>query len=399
MNVVRPAGQVHKALRVAIVHEWLEHYTGSERVVEQLLILFPQAELFAIVDFMPASERAMLGGRAVHTTFIQNLPFARRHFRNYLGLMPLAVEQLDLAGFDLVISSNHACAKGVITGPDQVHVCYVHSPMRYAWDMQAAYLRQSGMQRGLRGLYARWLLHRLRNWDVRSAAGVDVFVANSSYIARRIRKVYRREASVVYPPVDTQRFNGTDHTRRDYAVISRLVPYKRVDLVVEAFARMPGKVLHVAGDGPERERIAALAANAPNIILHGRISDAEVLRMMREARAFVFAAEEDFGIAMVEAQACGTPLIVLGRGGARDIVRDTEENGGPTGVFFDQQTVEAIMAAVTEFEKLETRMTPQACRANAQRFSQAAFRQSMLRVVEQALHDLRPFGVEAGCDA
>ena len=312
MNVVRPAEPARKAMRVAIVHEWLEHYAGSERVVEQLLLLFPQAELFALVDFMPASERAMLGGRAVTTTFIQKLPFARRHFRNYLGLMPLAVEQLDLAGFDLVISSNHACAKGVITGPDQIHICYVHSPMRYAWDMQAAYLRQSGMQRGVRGWYARWLLHRLRNWDVRSAAVVDVFVANSSYIARRIRKVYRREASVVYPPVDTNRFDAVNAPRRDYAVISRLVPYKRVDLVVEAFARMPDRVLHVAGDGPERERIAALAARAPNIVLHGRVSDAEVLRMMREARAFVFAAEEDFGIAMGEAQACGTPPIGLG---------------------------------------------------------------------------------------
>ncbi|MBO1325136.1 glycosyltransferase [Acetobacter sp. TBRC 12305] len=386
-------------MRVAIVHEWLEHYAGSERVVEQLLILFPQAELFAIVDFMPTAERAMLGGRAVHTTFIQKLPFARGHFRNYLGLMPLAVEQLDLAGFDLVISSNHACAKGVITGPDQIHICYVHSPMRYAWDMQAAYLRQGGMQRGVRGLYARWLLHRLRNWDVRSAAGVDVFVANSSYIARRIRKVYRREAVVVYPPVDTQRFDATDHPRKDYAVISRLVPYKRVDLVVEAFLRMPGKVLHVAGDGPERERIAALAGNAPNIVLHGRITDTEVLHLMQQARAFVFGAEEDFGIAMVEAQACGTPLIVLGRGGARDIVREDGESGGPTGVFFNHQSCDAIMAAVAEFESMEARITPQACRANAQRFSQPAFRQSMLRVVEQAMHDLRPFGVEASCDA
>lgn len=390
MNVVHPPRPAQHAMRVAIVHEWLEHYAGSERVIEQLLIMYPQAELFAIVDFMPQAERAMLGGRPVRTTFIQKLPFARRCFRYYLGLMPVAIEQLDLSGFDLVISSNHAVAKGIITGPDQVHVCYVHSPMRYAWDMQAAYLRQGGIERGLRGLYARWLLHRLRNWDVRSAAGVDVFVANSSYIARRIRKVYRRNATVVFPPVDIGRFEMSTAPRQDYVVVSRLVPYKRIDLVVEAFRRMPERILHVAGDGPEHERIAALADNAPNIILHGRVSDAEVLRMMRQARAFVFAAEEDFGIAMVEAQACGTPLIVFGRGGACDIVRDMGDTGGPTGVFFDEQSADAIITAVERFDSIQDCITPQFCHANAQRFSQDAFRQSMSRVVEQALHEMRP---------
>ncbi|WP_102324054.1 glycosyltransferase [Komagataeibacter saccharivorans] len=395
MNVVHPPRPAHQAMRVAIVHEWLEHYAGSERVIEQLLIMYPQAEIFAIVDFMPQAERSMLGGRPVHTTFIQKLPFARRCFRYYLGLMPVAIEQLDLSGFDLVISSNHAVAKGIITGPDQVHVCYVHSPMRYAWDMQAAYLRQGGIERGLRGLYARWLLHRLRNWDVRSAAGVDVFVANSSYIARRIRKVYRRNATVVFPPVDIDRFEMSAAPRQDYVVVSRLVPYKRIDLVVEAFRRMPERVLHVAGDGPERERIVALADNAPNIILHGRVSDEEVLRMMRQARAFVFAAEEDFGIAMVEAQACGTPLIVFGRGGACDIVRDMGDAGGATGVFFDEQGADAIITAVERFESIQDRITPQACHANAQRFSQSAFRQSMSRVVEQALHEMRPGTIEA----
>mgnify|MGYP003362376165 FL=1 len=395
MNVVHPPRPAHQAMRVAIVHEWLEHYAGSERVIEQLLIMYPQAEIFAIVDFMPQAERSMLGGRPVRTTFIQKLPFARRCFRYYLGLMPVAIEQLDLSGFDLVISSNHAVAKGIITGPDQVHVCYVHSPMRYAWDMQAAYLRQGGIERGLRGLYARWLLHRLRNWDVRSAAGVDVFVANSSYIARRIRKVYRRNATVVFPPVDIDRFEMSTAPRQDYVVVSRLVPYKRIDLVVEAFRRMPERVLHVAGDGPERERIAALADNVPNIILHGRVSDVEVLRMMRQARAFVFAAEEDFGIAMVEAQACGTPLIVFGRGGACDIVRDMGDAGGATGVFFDEQGADAIITAVERFESIQDRITPQACHANAQRFSQSAFRQSMSSVVEQALHEMRPGTIEA----
>ncbi|KAA8388589.1 glycosyltransferase family 4 protein [Acetobacter tropicalis] len=385
MSDVTQKNRLHHNLRVAIVHEWLEHYAGSERVVEQLLIMYPQAELFAIVDFMPDAERVMLKGKAVQTTFIQRLPFARRYFRYYLGLMPIAVEQLDLAGFDLIISSNHAVAKGVITGPDQVHVCYVHSPMRYAWDMQAAYLRQSNMERGVRSLYARWLLHTLRNWDVRSAAGVDVFVANSNYIARRIKKVYRREAKVVYPPVDIKMFENIQHNRQDYVVVSRMVPYKRIDLVVEAFLRMPDRTLHVVGDGPEREKIELLAAHAPNIILHGRLSDAEVENYLCKAKAFVFAAEEDFGITMVEAQACGTPLIVFNRGGARDIVLQADEKEGPTGIFFREQSAEAIVAAVDQFEATFPSIEPQLCRANAQRFSEEAFRQNMFRVVESAM--------------
>lgn len=372
-------------LRVAIVHEWLEHYAGSERVVEQLLIMYPQAEMFAIVDFMPQAERVMLKGKPVQTTFIQRLPFARRFFRYYLGLMPIAVEQLDLSGFDLIISSNHAVAKGVITGPDQIHICYVHSPMRYAWDMQAAYLRQSNMERGVRSLYARWLLHHMRNWDVRSAAGVDVFVANSNYIARRIRKVYRRQAQVVYPPVEVRPWKNLPSVRQDYVVVSRMVPYKRIDLVVEAFARMPDRVLHVVGDGPEREKIAHLATHAPNIILHGRLSDADVENYMCHAKAFVFAAEEDFGITMVEAQACGTPLIVFNRGGARDIVRQNNDIAGPTGIFFSEQSAEAIVAAVEQFEATVSPIDAQLCHTNAQRFSEEAFRQNMFHVVENAM--------------
>ncbi|NVN11477.1 glycosyltransferase, partial [Nguyenibacter vanlangensis] len=322
MTVVQPEPSVasvpNPAPKVAIVHEWLDTVAGSERVVQQLLLLFPQAELFAVVDFLPPGERGMLQGRKVTTTFIQRLPFARKRFRNYIGLMPLAVEQLDLSGFDLVISSNHAVAKGVITGPDQLHISYVHSPLRYAWDMQAQYLRQTGLDRGPKGLFARWLLHRLRNWDVRSAAGVDVFVANSSYIQRRIRKVYRRDALVIYPPVDVARFQPKDGPRDSFVVVSRLVPYKRVDLVIQAFRLMPQHKLVVVGDGPEWDAVSALAQGAANIVLRGKLPREELLRQMQSARACVFAAEEDFGIATVEAQACGTPVIAFGRGGALD---------------------------------------------------------------------------------
>lgn len=374
-------------VKVAIVHEWLEHYAGSERVVGELLAVFPQAQVFSIVDFLPEKERAFLGGRKITTTFIQKLPFARKHFRNYLGLMPLAVEQLDLSGFDLVFSSNHAVAKGIITGPDQYHISYVHSPMRYAWDMQAAYLKQSGLTTGLKGLFVRWLLHRIRNWDVRSATGVDVFVANSRYIARRIRKVYRRDAEVIHPPVDTDAFNlPTDPANRDaYLVAGRQVPYKRVDLVVEAFRRMPQRQLIVVGDGPENAKIRALAAGAPNIILKGKVPHSELLSLMQNARAFVFASEEDFGITLVEAQACGTPVISFGRGGALDIVLDDTLSESPTGLLFNEQSADSIMKTIEHFEKIRDKISDQGCRDNALRFSKAAFRSHIIDLTDRIL--------------
>ena len=385
-------------MRVALVHEWLESYAGSERVLEQLIACFPQADLFALVDFVPEAARGFLAGKPVRTSFIQRLPLSRHLFRNYVGLMPLAVEQFDMSGYDLVISSNHAVAKGVITGPDQVHISYVHSPMRYAWDLQAQYLRQSELEHGLKGAYARWLLHRLRNWDARSANGVDLFLANSSYIARRIRKVYRRDAVVVHPPVDIDRF-APDPTaqRMRYLVSSRLVPYKRVDLLAQAFAAMPNRQLTIIGDGPESHTVHAAAANAANVELLAPVSQSELIHLMQSARAFIFAAEEDFGITMVEAQACGTPVIAFGRGGACDIVVDLGHDQ-PTGVLFAEQTVEAIIDAIERFETVAAAFTANACRRNALRFSRSAFENAIHQIVDTALQsrqardDLRTTG-------
>jgi glycosyltransferase involved in cell wall biosynthesis len=360
-------------LKVAVVHEWLDTYAGSERVVEQILHCFPQADIFAIVDFMPDEQRGFLNGRKVTTTFIQNLPLARRRFRSYLGLMPFAVEQFDLSPYELIISSSHAVAKGIITGPDQIHISYVHSPMRYAWDLQHQYLRQANLQSGLKSIYARWLLSRLRQWDVRTAPGVDVFVANSNYIARRIRKAYFRDSTVIHPPVDIDAFTCSDCKSDHYFVVSRLVPYKRVDLIAEAFARMPQRRLIIVGDGSELKRVAQIARNAPNISLRRPVGHAELARLMQSARALVVAAEEDFGITMVEAQACGTPVIAFGRGGALDIVA-TGGRTASTGVLFDQQSAEAIVDAVTRFEQSATPISAAACRANAMRFGIEAFR-------------------------
>jgi len=370
-------------MKVAIVHEWLDTFAGSERVLEQLIAEWPEADLFAVCDFLPEAERGFLRGKPVTTTFIQRLPLARKHFRKFLGLMPLAIEQLDLSGYDLVISSSHAVAKGVLTGPGQLHVSYVHSPMRYAWDLQHQYLREAGLERGLKGLYTRRLLHRMRLWDRASAANPDVIVANSAYIADRIRKAWRRESIVVHPPVDIARFALSEAKQDHYLIASRMVPYKRVELIAAAFARMPHRRLVVVGDGPNASRVREAAAGAPNIELRGRVGTEELVALTQSARACIFAAEEDFGIATVEAQACGTPVIAFGKGGARDIVLPEQ-----TGLFFGEQSADAIIAAVERFTRLE--FPPQVCRRNAERFSPDAFRGAMRRIVQEAQEGRSP---------
>jgi glycosyltransferase involved in cell wall biosynthesis len=365
-------------MRVAIVHEWLETYAGSERVLEQLLAIWPEADLFVVCDFLAEKDRHFLRGKVPTTSFIQRLPRARQWFRYYLGLMPIAVEQFDLSSYDLVLSSSHAVAKGVLTGPATLHVSYVHSPMRYAWDLQHQYLRQARMETGLKGLLTRWLLARMRAWDHASAARPDLIAANSAWIAARIRKTWRRESTVIHPPVDIEGFPFEPVKQDYYFVASRMVPYKRIDLVAEAFRQMPDKRLVIAGDGPEMARVREAAGDSRNIEILGRVPQPDLIRLLQGARAFVFAAEEDFGIAMVEAQACGTPLIVHGRGGASDIVvPDT------TGVLFPEQTAQSIRDAVARFETLA--IAPEACRANAERFSRAVFRDRIQALVAQGL--------------
>jgi glycosyltransferase involved in cell wall biosynthesis len=377
-QVEQPVRPIRRSCaRVAIVHEWLDTYAGSERVLEQLLLCFPNADLFAVVDFLDEAERDFLHGHDVQTSFIQRLPFARRMFRNYLGLMPIAIQQLDLTGYDLVVSSNHAVAKGVLTGPDQMHVSYVHSPMRYAWDLQHQYLNQANMERGLRGMYVRWLLGRLRQWDVSCAHQVDHFIANSDYVARRINKVYRREATVIYPPVDIEHFTMRSDKEDFYLLACRFVPYKRAEVVVESFARQPHRRLVVVGSGPASKQVRAAARSAPNIHFLSTVSQLELIDLMQRSRAFVFAAEEDFGITLVEAQACGTPVIAFGRGGAAEIVISETAGHNPTGVLFDRQEADAITGAVERFEALEQELTSYACRENALRFSQPRFRSEM----------------------
>ena len=374
-------------MRVAIVHDWLVTYAGAERVLEQMLGVYPQADLYSLIDFVPEGERGFLGGRKVRTSFLQRLPGMRRRYRNFLPLMPLAIEQFDLSGYDLVLSSSHAVAKGVLTGPDQLHLCMCYSPMRYAWDLQHQYLRETGLDRGVRGALARWMLHRMRIWDHRTASGVDGFMAISHFIARRIWKVYRRESTVIYPPVDVERFTPEGPRENFYVTASRMVPYKRIDLLVRSFAALPARQLVVIGDGPEARRIRAHAA--PNVRFLGEQPFAVLRDQLRRAHAFVFAAEEDFGIAPLEAQACGTPVIAFGRGGALETIRGLE-GSDPTGVFFQQQTESSVIEAVELFEREERRITAGACRSNAMRFAPDRFQRDFRDHVEEEMSRRNP---------
>lgn len=359
-------------MKIAIVCDWLVTYAGAEKVLEQMLNVFPEADLFAVVDFLPEGQRDFIKNKKVTTTFIQNLPRARKKYRNYLPFMPIAIEQLDLSGYDVVISSSHCVAKGVLTGPDQIHISYVHSPVRYAWDLQHQYLREAGLTHGLKSKIARLIMHYMRIWDTRTSNGVDYFIANSHFIARRIWKCYRREAEVIYPPVDVDKFTFCDKKEDFYLTASRMVPYKKMDLIVEAFSKMPDKQLIVIGQGPDFNKIKKLAG--PNVKLMGYQPDSVLQDYMQRAKAFIFAAEEDFGITPVEAQACGTPVIAYGKGGSLETVRGYGEMEKPTGIFFSNQKVQDLVDAVSSFEEISQDITVKDCRENAEKFAISVFR-------------------------
>jgi glycosyltransferase involved in cell wall biosynthesis len=356
-------------MRVAVVHDWLYVFGGAERVLRSILRCLPQADLFTLFDVNSEADKSKIGYSKASTSFLQKMPFISRMHRNYLPMMPLAIEQFDLGSYDLVISSSYAVAKGVITGPDQLHLAYVHSPMRYAWDLQHQYLSDSGNATGLRGIFARTLLHRMRSWDRRTATGVDAFMANSHFIARRVRKTYGRQAQVIYPPVRMPDMCPTTKKGNYFLTASRLVGYKNTHLIVEAFNDMPHERLVVAGSGPDLDRLRSIAR--PNIEVLGFVPEEELRDLMAGARAFVFAGEEDFGIVLVEAQSEGTPVLALGRGGALETV--VEGGPGATGIFFDTATPDAIKATVADFIQNESAFDRKACHANARRFSEERF--------------------------
>jgi len=372
--------------KVALIYDRLDGYAGAERVLEQMIGLYPNSEVFASIDVLTDSDRSFLQGKQPITTFAQKLPLVPKHHRQFLLLLMFAMEQLDVSEYELVLSGSASIAKGVLTGPDQLHISYIHSPMRYAWDLQHQYLRESNLDYGLKGMIARWMLHRARLWDLRTANGVDHFIANSHFIARRIWKVYRRPSTVIYPPVDVESFSRRNDKDAFYLTASRLMPYKKIPAIVAAFRAMPGRKLVVVGDGTEMRRVKEAAGS--NVEILGYQPAGVLTDLMQRARAFIFAAEEDFGITPVEAQACGTPVIAFGRGGAVETIRGLEQQK-PTGVFFDRQEPDAIVDAVASFERNQDRISPVDCRDNALRFSAGAFRESYTRFVDQCWDEFR----------
>jgi glycosyltransferase involved in cell wall biosynthesis len=374
--------------RVAIVHDWLETPGGAELVLEELLGLFPGADLFTMIDQRsPGNRSAALAGVKISTSWLQRMPGVKRSYRSWLPVMPLALRSLDVSAYDIVISNSHAVAKGVRTHARQLHLCYCLSPMRYAWDLKSQYLREAKLDRGVKGLMASAMLERMRRWDLANTTGVTAFATLSKYITERIERAYGRSAAVIYPPVDTDYFTlrtaeGPAEGPRDgaYVTASRFVPYKRIDMIAKAFALLPDRRLIVVGDGPDAAKIRA--ASGSNVMLVGRESRERVRDRFRSARAFLFAAEEDFGIVPVEAQACGTPVIAFGRGGVTETVRGLSD-AAPSGVFYEEQTPEALAVAVRRFEALEPPISADACRASALRFRAGLFREGMCSFVER----------------
>jgi glycosyltransferase involved in cell wall biosynthesis len=374
---------LHKG-KIAIIHEWFTTLGGSEKVIEQLLKIFPNADLFSLFDFLPEKDRAFLGSTKVQTTFLQTIPFINgRNYRTYLPFMPLAVEQMNLSDYDVIISNCHAVSKGVITSPEQLHISYIHTPMRYAWDMQNAYLENSGLK-NVKGMLARVLLHYVRNWDVIASMRPDKLLANSGFIAKRIRKIYRRDSDILYPPVDTDYFTPLGPRDDFYLAASRFVSYKRVDLIAEAFRKMPDKKLMIIGDGPELSRIKHLFG--ANVTWLGYQPKPVLRDHLRRCKAFIFAAKEDFGIMPLEAQACGAPVIAFGEGGATETVRG-QGCVGQTGLFFYKQSIDSLQSVVLEFENIVQPITVEDCRANAELFSNQRFQKEFLDFVTTSWND------------
>ena len=359
-----------------------------------MIQVFPDSDLYSLIDFAPEEQRSFLQGKSVETSFIQKLPFAKRAYRYYLPFAPLAIEQFDLTDHEVVVSSNYAVAKGALTRADQLHVSYVHSPLRYAWDLYHDYMEAEGIGQKLRNLFAQPILHYMRLYDASTAPRVDVFVANSQTVARRIWKTYRRQAHVIYPPVDVERFSVQEDKEDYYLTMSRLVSYKRVDLIVQAFNDMPEKELIVVGDGPKFDALARLAG--PNVTMMGHQPDEAATHYMENAHAFMFAAEEDFGIVPVEAQACGTPVVAYGRGGVTETVVP-----GETGVFFQEQEVGHVKGAVRELEDIRPQLDPAEMRAQAERFDVSSFRTAFSRLIQTAYADFAqdPAGQDASSSA
>lgn len=384
-------------MRTFVVHDWLYTYAGSERVLESILECVPAERIFALVDFLDEPHRHFLGGLPVTTTFLQKMPFSLTQRRLYLPLMPLAMESLDVSAADLVISSSAAIAKGVLTHGDQLHLCYCHSPARYAWDLTKDYLEPGGVGGTLKNILAQVVFQYFRFWDATSAPRVDHFIANSRYNARRLRRFYGRESTVIYPPVDVDRFPLQENKEDFFVTVSRLVPYKKVDLIAAACAQA-GKRLVVVGDGPELQKVKARRGGQIDVV--GYQPDDVVVDLVRRAQAFIFAAREEFGIVAVEAQAAGTPVIAFGAGGSLETVRGVFPGDPPrpetTGIFFREQELPSIVEALEWFERCRGKIRPQACRDHASRFDRSRFQEEFRQLVQEKWDQFQAEGLFRG---
>lgn len=351
-------------MKTAIVHDWFDKIAGSEKVVKSIYELFP-SKIYTLLKNEKNIKNSFFNNLDIETSFIQKLFFSKKHFRKYLPFFPLAIEQFDLSDYNVILSSSHSVAKSVLTTSEQLHICYCHSPMRYVWDMYFDYLKMNNLNNNIKGKITKVLIHYLRSFDVTSSNRVDHFIANSKYVAKRIKKVYGRESKVIYPPVDTNFFNPCFKKDNYYLTASRLVPYKKIDVIVEAFSKMPDKKLLVIGSGPDLNKIKSKATK--NIEILGFQQDDILKKYLQEAKAFIFAAKEDFGILPVEAQASATPVIAFSKGGAKETIIENK-----TGLFFDEQTPSSIIDAVNDFEKKDFDLLEVV--KNASRFSEDRFK-------------------------
>lgn len=374
-------------MKVAIVQEWLVTVGGSDKVVKAILDVFPDADIYTLVAKKDVCDELGIPWEKVHTSFIQKMPLGTKKHRAYLPLFPFAIEQFDLRGYDVVISSSHCVAKGILTKADQLHICYCHSPIRYCWDMYNEYLEESHLDKGFKSWLVRLMLHPIRQFDAIAGSRVDYYISNSDYVGQRIRKTYRRKATTIHPNIDISNFELCNDKQEYYLASSRLVAYKKIDTIIEAFNKMPGKKLVVIGGGPNLEAYRKLAKD--NVTVMGYQPFDVLKEKMQHAKAFVFAADEDFGMIPIEAQSCGTPVIAYGHGGSLETV-----NGGKTGLFFNEQTPEAIVEAVNRFEAMGSQpFAPGDCRQWAESFSEERFKREIKEFVEEKYEEFKKNGI------
>jgi len=364
-------------MKTAIVHDWLISIAGAEKVLEAIYNIYP-SPIYTLLKNPKNLKNSFFEKADIKTSLIQNLPFAKKIYQKYLLFFPFAIEQFDLSSYDVIVSSSHCVAKGILTHPDQLHVCYCHTPVRYAWDLYHQYLHEANLKNGIKAKIAQMILHYLRLWDVSSMHRVDEFIANSNFVAKRIKRTYGKIAKVIYPPVDVDSFTPEYNKENYYFTASRFVSYKKIDLIVEAFNNMPDKKLVVIGDGPDKYKIKNLAKK--NIELLGYQDDAVLKKYMQKAKAFVFAAIEDFGILPIEAQSSATPVIGLNKGALKETLIPEK-----TGVFFENQDIKSIIDAVKDFEKKDFDLYE--IRKHALKFSKERFNKEFKSVMDQFLID------------